>query len=446
LIGVAVIIVFFIPAMYFDKSLTSKKSELKQVEPAQEFEGMVKEKEDNISVFNNQRVVEAANPSILEAGEKFKKNIKIFFSNRMFLLCSITLANLFFILTVVQYWAADYLKTVLDVPETTAMLSFIIVCITSPTLGVIIGGVISQKLGGYESNKTIFLVWILSFLAAGASIPIPFATGVISFTIILWLVLFFGGAILPPITGIIISSLPAEHRGSANSINFFSSNLLGYLPAPFVYGALNDYFKNLSDPMPKLAFICCMYYSFGGFIILTFAVIFRKKGKKPDELSKEKIEEPTSPFKKLSSKRQLCPDDRVSIISAHRSSEIGPHLAKVFGTHLNVEIEGENNQTIEEAEESRNSNNDDKTVVLVDKTVSSSEDDIYVPPKIENKGESASPIQMNTLTTPFFNPLENSISPKKELLDDEKVNTTLQVEKNESMFAPNNNGNISNEI
>lgn len=51
-----------------------------------------------------------------------------------------------------------------------------------------------------------------------------------------WGVLFFGGFILPPVTGIMINSVPDSQKASANSIANLCYNLIGYLPAPVVYG------------------------------------------------------------------------------------------------------------------------------------------------------------------------------------------------------------------
>ncbi len=53
-----------------------------------------------------------------------------------------------------------------------------------------------------------------------------------------WGVLFFGGFILPPVTGIMINSVPDNQKASANSIANLCYNLFGYLPAPVIYGLI----------------------------------------------------------------------------------------------------------------------------------------------------------------------------------------------------------------
>jgi Na+/melibiose symporter-like transporter len=41
---------------------------------------------------------------------------------------------------------------------------------------------------------------------------------------------------VPPLTGIMINSVPSNQKTSANSISNLLQNLLGYLPAPGLYG------------------------------------------------------------------------------------------------------------------------------------------------------------------------------------------------------------------
>ena len=112
---------------------------------------------------------------------------------KVFLLCALALSNLFFIITAIQYWASGYEKQVLGVAdENKIFISFAVVCITSPTLGLIFGGVVSAKTGGYESKHSILVCFIFGLLAGIAAIPVPITNEIFYFTLYLWLVLFFG--------------------------------------------------------------------------------------------------------------------------------------------------------------------------------------------------------------------------------------------------------------
>ena len=52
----------------------------------------------------------------------------------------------------------------------------------------------------------------------------------------LWVVLFFGGAILSPATGVCINAVPPRLRSFGSAIAMFLYNLLGYAAAPLVGG------------------------------------------------------------------------------------------------------------------------------------------------------------------------------------------------------------------
>lgn len=81
----------------------------------------------------------------------------------------------------------------------------------------------------------------MGLCAVASALPIPWLSEPSDFYlvgILFWLLLFFGGFILPPVTGIMINSVGEFQRASANSIANLCYNLLGYLPAPSVYGLI----------------------------------------------------------------------------------------------------------------------------------------------------------------------------------------------------------------
>lgn len=76
----------------------------------------------------------------------------------------------------------------------------------------------------------------------GVAVGIPFVSDFYAVTIMLWLVLFFGGAMMPGLTGIMMVSVPPYLRAFGNSNGEIIKNILGYLPAPFMYGWFNYMF------------------------------------------------------------------------------------------------------------------------------------------------------------------------------------------------------------
>ena len=48
--------------------------------------------------------------------------------------------------------------------------------------------------------------------------------------------LFFGGMTVPVLTGFMLAQVPPKMRAVASSLSTFTYNVLGFLPAPSVYG------------------------------------------------------------------------------------------------------------------------------------------------------------------------------------------------------------------
>jgi len=70
--------------------------------------------------------------------------------------------------------------------------------------------------------------------------PIPFSDIKWLTYACVWLLLFVGASILPTLTGIMLNSVEESRRTTANSIATLIYNLCGYLPAPFIYGAVAE--------------------------------------------------------------------------------------------------------------------------------------------------------------------------------------------------------------
>ena len=210
----------------------------------------------------------------------FLSKLRTIFSSPIFVFSVLTMASLFFILTSIQFWGSNYMKNHLKIDnQTHQLISFAVICLTSPTIGVLVGGAIINKIGGYETKHSSIFCFICCCLSVSFIIPIPFFDNLIWFTIFGWLALFFGGALMAPLTGIIITSIPKYLAGSANSFTIFFSNLLGYLPAPVVYGLIEERFEEKNGDK-RIAMKCCLWYSLVSIIFLGIATIFRYKNYK----------------------------------------------------------------------------------------------------------------------------------------------------------------------
>ena len=116
-------------------------------------------------------------------------------------------------------------------------------------------------------RKSLIFCSLLGIFACLSSIPVPITRDLFYFIIFMWLVLFFGGGIVPVLTSIIINAVPDEHSGSANSISNLLTNTLGYLPAPYVYGILSD----ISGDLGVLGMKVTMWISILGMLFICLA-------------------------------------------------------------------------------------------------------------------------------------------------------------------------------
>lgn len=143
--------------------------------------------------------------------------LKQLLKSKVYICVMLSMAVLVFTVTGIQFWITNYLQIVLNNPQHLVNMVFSLVSITGPTIGCIIGGCLTQRMGGYESPNAIYICFICSVLGCTAAAPVPFITNFWIISLCIWLLLFFGGAMVPPLTGIMISSVQPALRSFANS-------------------------------------------------------------------------------------------------------------------------------------------------------------------------------------------------------------------------------------
>lgn len=262
LVVVLGIMISFVPSVYFDSQLHSYL-----IEGVDETFFSAGDLSSNVGNLNHMNVYEMFSDII---------------SEKVFLISVLALSALCYVITGVQYWVSDYMQGVLFIKKGgQRLLYFTLVCFTSPTLGVFIGGHISNKIGGYEEKESIIFCLICGIIASVFAFFVPLLSNIFLFVMFLWIVLFFGAAILPSITGIIISTLPRKLTASGNSITNLMTNMFGYLPAPYIYGMLTDIFHDKGIVGMRFT----MWFSFVGVVLLAFACKYRYKNNDEDNVN-----------------------------------------------------------------------------------------------------------------------------------------------------------------
>ena len=220
-----------------------------------------------------------------------KKQVSIFtnvgkiLANQIFLFCSLCNSVAFFGIGVVQYFGDKYMKLVLKIDDSTRFILFGLLCLFGPTTGMVVGGIISSKLGGYIKRRSMAFVIICSAISASISMLIAIHKNSVLFGITGWSYLFAIGGIIPPISGIIISCLDNNLRGDGFSLCNFLTNLLGNFPSSYVYSLLVDAFapdddkgkeeKDQSVDKYRYAWMITMGYNFVGLLFVIIGGIFR---------------------------------------------------------------------------------------------------------------------------------------------------------------------------
>ena len=204
----------------------------------------------------------------------FIQVVKTLCANTEFLLLMLASTGFYYVVAGVQYWCPNYLELIMEVNKTEATIYFSITTFCAPTSGVIVGGIVTSYYGGYSKRKVKEIVIFVGWICVCVTAPIPFVDSFFMFGTLLWLMLFLGGFILPAMIGIMLTSVKQHQRGSANSIAQLSNNMLGFMPAPAIYGALQDVLnKDPSHPKSRIPMAFLLYSVFLTLTCCTIAIL-----------------------------------------------------------------------------------------------------------------------------------------------------------------------------
>jgi len=163
------------------------------------------------------------------------------FKNLPYINLTLAISVLFFVISGVQYWVTFYLIEVLSVPEKKANIYFGATAITSPVLGAAMSGFVATRFdGGYGSPKLLPFCNGLGLIGVFSAFMVPYVDNYVAAIGFVWILLFIGALILPIATGVMLGKVEPEMRPKANALSNLSYNLLGYFPAPILYGLANS--------------------------------------------------------------------------------------------------------------------------------------------------------------------------------------------------------------
>ena len=242
---------------------------------------------------------------------------KTVLTNKLYVLITLSLTCIYFIVTGIQFWITKYLIEILNVEPIVVNVIFAIISITAPLSGVLFGGTLSDKYGGYKGKyetKALQMCTAFGILAFFFGLPMGFMFQITYLSILLWTFLFFGAAIIPIGTGVMISCVPKDCQATSSSISQLVFNLLGYFSSPMVTGFIMDRFEDEKEGFiwgMRLVFFWVIFALF--FIWASYIVSYRKSKRNNYEITEgssmiedSSVKENLSNFMKLEINRRLA--------------------------------------------------------------------------------------------------------------------------------------------
>ena len=220
---------------------------------------------DNISLFEDVTVDHSQNFD----NQSIIKNAMICFKSKLFRFMTVAIISIFFILSGLQFWVNDFFENALDIKDKkNRLLYFIIIIAFTALLAPVTGGLIMQKLGGYDSRKVLYLPFYCCIISLCCCNLMLLSNNKYYILILLEFYLFSGCMIIPSLNGILITSLSKEYAGSVSAISNLLYNICGRLIGPYFYGVTRSFFDiNSTLPMiilfnVKIITAFCLWNSF----------------------------------------------------------------------------------------------------------------------------------------------------------------------------------------
>ena len=239
---------------------------------------------------------------------------KLVLTTPLYITITLGLCSIYFIVTGIQFWMTAYMIGILGIDPFTVVLLFSITTVTAPLFGVLMGGIFADKYGGYKgknSVKAMKLCCAFGFVSFVFAFPLGFLFSIIYVITLLWFFLFFGAAIIPVGTGIMISSVRKDCQATSSSLSQLIFNFFGYFFSPILTGYIMDKFQD-----KKVGFIWGMRVVFWWvifaliFMLSAFILVYKKYKKRDHEekdlMEEEEMQENMAEFMKLEIRRRLA--------------------------------------------------------------------------------------------------------------------------------------------
>ena len=258
----------FMKKLYFSKDIFPKKLSKNKLNTSENINNNSIIIDDNISLFEDESQINKN----YEKSSIFN-DAKQCFKSKLFCFSTVALITLHLISSGLQFWINDFLENSINILDKTERLKYFIIIILITMIGApLTGGFIMQKIGGYDSYKSIYFPFyccIISLIFTNILFITSYKNIV---AVIICIYLFSGCIMISCLNGIIISSISKEYAGSASSISNLLYNICGRLVGPSIYGFSRSIFGIKS----KLPMILLLDIKFVTLVCLLFCFKYKK--------------------------------------------------------------------------------------------------------------------------------------------------------------------------
>ncbi|SPJ10234.1 sugar transporter, putative [Plasmodium sp. DRC-Itaito] len=229
--------------------------------------------------------------------KKTLKEVKKLFHNKLYIIITLGMSNLYFVVTGIQFWITEYMSVVLLTEKMKIVTVSTLCFLTSPTSGVWFGGFVCDLFGGYKNtnySKTIKVATAFAISACIFGILSAHLKNFVFFSISLWLCLFTGSALVPVCVGMLLSCVNNHQKSLSSAVSQVIYNVFGWFSAPLLSGIIMDImhkYTNDNRLALKAGFTMILYSSSIGFLLLLYANFLDLSEKKENEELIE-LEEP----------------------------------------------------------------------------------------------------------------------------------------------------------
>ena len=274
-----VLIMVIIPEIYYDnengngngKKDFYEKQNYDEINVNTDEEVRLKNDNSNNNVINNNNHI-VINNQLRKEKYTIMKDIIL---NLPYILITLYRANRLFIFVALDFWFSDYIQSSLLITNPSQIfLSYSLTIVLSPLLGLILGSIISNKIGGPKGKHSFKAMYILQIFSVIFGFLSNYQKNLYLFTLFMSLYMLLNCA-----SGLISISasyavIPKNLIGTATGIYSVFVNLFGFLPAPFAYAFLKNFFEK-----GNYIIIFLMGYGIFGAFDLIVADIYMKNEK-----------------------------------------------------------------------------------------------------------------------------------------------------------------------